>query len=141
MWASPKPPCLALPHPLPTSPCATTRHADRLAADIGQFIQGMLSGGSVPDANLIRDAQRMRGSPGSYDYSSPTNDNSPAVEASAASEGQAASDDENQAIQQMNDTNALTASMAAAEQQTKRRTSQPCKRRSTPACDGAGDVC
>ena len=71
MWASPKPPCLALPHPLPTSPCATTRHADRLAADIGQFIQGMLSGGPVPDANLIRDAQRMRGSPGSYDYSSP----------------------------------------------------------------------
>jgi hypothetical protein len=88
-----------------------------LGADIGQFIQGMLSGGPVPYANLIRDAQRMRGSPGSYDFSSPTYDDSPAVAASAASEAQAASDAENQAIQQMNDTNAMTASMAAAEEQ------------------------
>ncbi len=84
-----------------------------LGADIGQFIQGMLSGDPGPYANLIRDAQRMHGSPGSYDFSSSTYDTSPA----AASEAQAGSDAENRAIQQMNDTNALTASMAAAEQQ------------------------
>jgi hypothetical protein len=88
-----------------------------LGVDIGQFIQGMLSGGPIPYANLIRGAQRLRGSPGSYDFSSPTYDNSPAVAASAASETQAASDGENQAIQQMNDTNAITALMAAAEEQ------------------------
>ncbi len=77
----------------------------------------MLGGGRVPYANLIRDAQSMRGSSGSYDFSSPTDDTSSASAASAGNDAQAASDAENQAIQEMNDTNALTASMAAAEEQ------------------------
>jgi hypothetical protein len=91
----------------------------RLNADIGQFIRGMLGGGPVPYANLIRDVQRMpasRASAGSsyspsYDYSTE------APTSCAACDAQAASDQEVQAIQQMNDTNALTASMAAAEEQ------------------------
>jgi hypothetical protein len=87
--------------------------------DIGQFIQGMLGGGPVPYANLIRDVQRMPASRGSSGSSySPSYDNSPTVDtSSAASDSQPASDAENQAIQQMNDTNALNASMAAAEQE------------------------
>jgi hypothetical protein len=89
----------------------------RLGNDVGQFIAGMLGGGPVPYANLIRDAQSMRGSSGSYDYSAPTDDTSSASAASAGNDAQAASDAENQAIQEMNDTNALTASMAAAEEQ------------------------
>ncbi|MGC1349410.1 MAG: hypothetical protein WA858_06490 [Xanthobacteraceae bacterium] len=52
---------------------------------------------------------------GSYDYSSPSYDNSATI--ATGNDAQAASDAENQAIQQMNDTNALTASMAAAEEQ------------------------
>ena len=52
---------------------------------------------------------------GSYDYSSPSFDNSAPI--ATGNDAQAASDAENQAIQQMNDTNALTASMAAAEEQ------------------------
>src|SRR5208282_6135554 len=79
----------------------------QLNVDIAQFVQGMLSGGPVPYANLIRDVQRMpasRGSPGSsyspsYDYSTATD------ESSAARDSQAAADAENQAIQSMNDTN------------------------------------
>jgi hypothetical protein len=90
-------------------------------ADLGQFIQSMLGGGwPVQYTNLMRDALRAPAShrsSGSYDWSpSPSYDNSFAA-SSAASDSQAASDAENQAIQQMNDTNALTASMAAAEQQ------------------------
>jgi hypothetical protein len=49
---------------------------------------------------------------------SPSYDNSPAiVESSAARDAHAASDAESQAIQSMNDTNALSASMAAAQAQ------------------------
>jgi hypothetical protein len=84
--------------------------------DIGQFIQGMLGGGPVPYANLARDVERMRGSGGgSYAYSAPSYDNPAPI--AAGNDAQAASDAENQVIQQMNDTNALTASMAAAEAQ------------------------
>jgi hypothetical protein len=92
---------------------------NQLGLDIGQFIQGMLGGGPVPYANLIRDVQRMPASRGSSGSSySPSYDNSPTVDtSSAASDSQPASDAENQAIQQMNDTNALNASMAAAEQE------------------------
>jgi hypothetical protein len=89
---------------------------NQLGFDIGQFIQGMLGGGPVPYANLMRDVARAHGSSGSS-YS-PSYDNSPAIDVgSAARDSQAAADAENQAIQQMNDTNALNASMAAAEQQ------------------------
>jgi hypothetical protein len=92
---------------------------NQLGLDIRQFIQGMLGGGPVPYANLIRDVQRMPASRGSSGSSySPSYDNSPTVDtSSAASDSQPASDAENQAIQQMNDTNALNASMAAAEQE------------------------
>jgi len=91
---------------------------NQIGLDIGQFIQGMLGGGPVPYANLIRDVRNAPASGGgSYDWSSsPSYDASSAV-SSAASDEQALSDAENQAIQQMNDTNALTASMAAAEEE------------------------
>jgi hypothetical protein len=90
---------------------------DQLNVDVAQFVRGMLGGGPVPYANLVRDVRGMRGT-GAYagsDYSPPTYDTS--VTASGASDAQAASDAENQAIQSMNDTNALNASMAAAEQE------------------------
>jgi hypothetical protein len=89
-----------------------------LNADLGPFIQSML--GAFPQySGLIQNAMRARGSrrsSGSSDWS-PTYDNSPDVSvSSAAADSQAASDAENQAIQSMNDTNAMNASMAAAEQ-------------------------
>jgi hypothetical protein len=89
--------------------------------DVGQFIQSMLGGPLPPQyAQIVRNAVResaSRRSSGSYEYS-PSYDNSPTVDSgSAAAESQAASDAENQAIEQMNDTNAMNASMAAAEQQ------------------------
>jgi hypothetical protein len=93
----------------------------QLNADIGQFIQSMLGGGPVAYSRLVQDAMRARPSSrsqGSYDWSAPSYDSSPAIdESSAAQQSQAASDAENQAIQSMNDTNAMNASMAAAEQQ------------------------
>jgi hypothetical protein len=91
---------------------------NQLGLDIRQFIQGMLGGGPVPYANLIRDVQRMPVSRGSSGSSyAPSYNNSPTVDTSSAAASQTSSDDENQAIQQMNDENALNASMAAAEQQ------------------------
>jgi hypothetical protein len=90
---------------------------DQLNVDVAQFVRGMLGGGPIPYANLVRDVRGMHGT-GTYagsDYASPTYDTS--VTASSASDAQAASDAENQAIQSMNDTNALNASMAAAEQE------------------------
>jgi hypothetical protein len=90
---------------------------DQLNVDVAQFVRGMLGGGPIPYAKLVRDVRGMRGT-GTYagsDYSSPTYDTS--VPDSGAATAQAASDAENQAIQSMNDTNAMTASMAAAEQQ------------------------
>jgi hypothetical protein len=88
---------------------------NQLNVDIAQFVRGMLGGGPVPYGNLVRDVRNMRGT-GTYegpDYSSPTYDTS--VPDSGAAAAQAASDAEVQAIQSMNDTNAQTASMAAAE--------------------------
>src|SRR6202453_2810270 len=90
---------------------------DQLNVDVAQFVRGMLGGGPIPYAKLVRDVRGMRGT-GTYagsDYSSPTYDTS--LPDSGAAAAQAASDAENQAIQSMNDTNAMTASMAAAEQQ------------------------
>ena len=102
---------------------------ERVRVDVGQFIQSMLGGGwPVPAAyaNLVRDAMRAsaaRGSAAVSDYSpsydmAPSSDTSAAVDNRAAA-SQAAADAaaESQAIQQMNDTNALTASMAAAQAQ------------------------
>ena len=79
---------------------------DQLNVDVAQFVRGMLGGGPIPYANLVRDVRGMRGT-GTYtgsDYSSPTYDTS--VPDSGAAAAQAASDAENQAIQSMNDTNA-----------------------------------
>jgi hypothetical protein len=77
-------------------------------ADLGQFIEGFFGGAlGVPPAR----GGNYEASP-SYDASTTTVDTS-----SAAADAQAASDAEVQAIQQMNDTNALNASMAAAEEQ------------------------
>ena len=92
--------------------------AGRLNADVAQFVRGMLGGGPVPYANLVRDVRGLRGSGGgSYDWSSsPSYDSSPPA-GCASCDAQAASDAEVQAIQQMNDINALNASMAAAEEQ------------------------
>ncbi len=89
----------------------------QLNIDIGRFIHGMLGGGPVPYADLVRDVQRMpvtRGTAGSsyspsYDYSAGT------AASCAACDSQAASDQEVQEIQQLNDTNAMNASNAAAE--------------------------
>jgi hypothetical protein len=93
---------------------------NQLNVDISQFISGMLGGGPVPYANLVRDVRGMRGTgtAAGSDYSAafdtPVDTSVPDSGAAAA---QAASDAEVQAIQSMNDTNAMTASMAAAEEQ------------------------
>lgn len=96
----------------------TPRVGGQLNADIGQFIQGMLAGGPVPYANLVRDVRNLPASSGTDDYS-PIYDPAPAAGpiGCASCDAQAASDEEVQEIQQMNDTMALTASMAAAEQE------------------------
>lgn len=87
-------------------------------ADIGQFIPSMFGGGPVQYSGLVRDTMKARSSgrsSGSYGWS-PSYDSSPAIDtSSAASDSQAASDAEAQAIQSMNDTNAMNASVAAAE--------------------------
>jgi hypothetical protein len=90
--------------------------------DLGQLIQGFFGGFLSPQytrqiaAAAARGSASHRGS-GTYD-SSPSYDYTSTTDtSSAATDAQAASDAENQAIQQMNDTNALNASMAAAEQE------------------------
>jgi hypothetical protein len=88
----------------------------QLNPDLGSFIQSMFGGGFPQYSGLVRNATRAsRGSQGSYD-SSPSYDASFGA-SSAGTDAQAASDSEAQAIQSMNDTNSLNASMAAAEQQ------------------------
>jgi hypothetical protein len=88
-----------------------------LNADPGPFIQSMFGGGFAQYSGPIQNATRApasRRSRGSYDWS-PSYDASFGA-SSAATDSQAASDAEAQAIQSMNDTSALNASMAAAEQ-------------------------
>ena len=73
---------------------------------VAQFFQGLFGGGAPVKAS--------RGSAATSDWVDvPSPDNS----AAANTDAQAASDAEVQAIQQMNDQNALNASMQAAEQQ------------------------
>ena len=98
----------------PRAPVAP--YAAPFGGDIGQIFQSMLGGVPVQYQGLVRNAMRTRpgrGSQGSYGGSSdwtPSYDtSSPAIDNS--------SNDEAQAIQSMNDTNAMNASMAAAEQQ------------------------
>jgi hypothetical protein len=96
----------------------TPQPRGQLNVDVARFIQGMLGGGPVPYANLIRDARSVSGgasggySP-AYDYSTPATDNS----ASDPVQAQLNSDAELQAINDMNAINAQNASMAAAEEQ------------------------
>jgi hypothetical protein len=75
-------------------------------ADIGQFMQSMFGGGPVQYSRLTQNAMRARPS---Y-RSSGSSDWSPSY-------AQAASDAANQAMQSLNDENALNASTAAAEAQ------------------------
>ena len=92
----------------------------QMNADIGQFIQSMLGGGPVQYSRLTQAAMRARSSQrsaASTDWS-PSYDSSLAVDTSSSgTDAQAASDASNQAIQSMNDENALNASTAAAEAQ------------------------
>ena len=106
-------------HPRPATQIAL-RSRNQLNADIGQFIQSMLGGGPVRYSRLTQDAMRARPShrsAGSADWS-PSYDSSPAIDSSSSNtDSQAASDAANQAIQSMNDENALNGSVAAAEAQ------------------------
>jgi hypothetical protein len=90
-------------------------------ADYARYIQYMLGGGwPAFYANVVHVAGKPAASRGhavSPAYV-PSYDSSPAIDASsAAREAQAAADAEDAAIRSMNDTNAMTASMAAAQQQ------------------------
>jgi hypothetical protein len=89
-------------------------------ADIGQFMQSMFGGGPVQYSRLTQNAMRARPSyrsSGSSDWS-PSYDSSPPIDTSSAgTDAQAASDAANQAMQSLNDENALNASTAAAEAQ------------------------
>jgi hypothetical protein len=98
----------------PRTPAAP--YAAPFGGDIGQIFQSMLGGLPAQYQGLVRNAMRARpgrGSHGAYDGSSdwsPSYDTpSPAIDNSA--------NDEAQAIQSMSDSNAMNASMAAAEQQ------------------------
>ena len=86
--------------------------------DVAQFVRGMLGGGPIPFANLARDVRSLPASGGSYDYS-PSYDYSTAVDTTSniGTDTAAAALQEDESIQEMNDTNAMTASMAAAEEE------------------------
>jgi len=100
-----------IPHARTVTRIAPRLPSGQFNADLGQFFQSMFGGGPVQYSRL------SHRSAGSSDWS-PSYDSSPAVDTSSAStDAQAASDASNQAIQSMNDENALNASMAAAEQQ------------------------
>lgn len=91
----------------------------QLDAGIAQFFQSMFGGGwPVQYYGLVRTAVASASHQSASSYDSPTSyeTSSPTTVDTSASD-QAASDAEVQAIQSMNDTNALNASMAAAEQQ------------------------
>jgi hypothetical protein len=92
----------------------------RPQVDPARLVQYLLGGGWPAFYGQVVHLARTAPSHGTYvpSYSSPTYDTTPAVDpSSAARDAQAAADAVNQAIQQMNDVNALNASMAAAEQQ------------------------
>jgi hypothetical protein len=82
---------------------------DQFGADLGQFLQSMFGGGVPMRYARSHPSSRRSGGADSFD-------NSPSVDTSST-DAQAASDAEAQAIQSMNDTNAMNASMAAAEAQ------------------------
>jgi len=98
---------IATEHLAPRRPHALAQRP----VDLGQIIQSLFSGGLAVGVS--------RSSPGtyeaspSYDYSTPVDTTPTFNDAQAAADAAA----ENEAIQSMNDTNAMTASMAAAEEQ------------------------
>lgn len=84
--------------------------------DVGQIIQSIFGGGPLQYSALAQNAGRGRTahrSTGSDDWS-PSYDSSPTIDYGSSASDSSASD---AAIQSMNDTNAMNASMAAAEQQ------------------------
>jgi hypothetical protein len=84
--------------------------------DVGRFVQAMIGGGPWPGIG-IRLPRHARWDRGTYvPQDSPTYDTSPPPDYSGEAQAAAALA-ESQAIQQMNDSMALTASMQAAEQQ------------------------
>jgi hypothetical protein len=114
------------PHGVQVSRALTAVHSAKelpqargqLNVDVARFIQGMLGGGPVPYADLVRDVRSMPGSASSgytpsYDSSTAATDNA----ASDAAQAQAAADEELQTIEEINDIDAQTASMAAAEEE------------------------
>jgi hypothetical protein len=107
-WQGRAPLHVAARRPLPA--------AGRLNVDVAQFVRGMLGGGPVPYANLVRDVRSLRGAGGgSYDWSSSPTYSTDSGTSNIGTDTAAAALEEDQTIQQMNDTNAETASMAAAE--------------------------
>jgi hypothetical protein len=82
---------------------------DQFGAGLGQFIQSMFGGGVPMRYARSQPSYRPSGTSESFDASPPVD--------TGSNDAQAASDAEAQAIQSMNDTNALNASMAAAEAQ------------------------
>ena len=101
-----------IPHARTVTRIAPRLPSGQFNADLGQFFQSMFGGGPVQYSRLTQTDPQV-----SSDWS-PSYDNSPAVDTSSAgTDAQAASDAANQAIQSMNDENALNASMAAAEAQ------------------------
>jgi hypothetical protein len=106
-WQTRAPLHVAAPRPLP---------AGRLNVDVAQFVRGMLGGGPIPYANLVRDVRSLRATGGgSSDWSSSPTYSTDAPANNIGTDEAALSLQEDQSIQQMNDTNAETASMAAAE--------------------------
>ncbi len=80
---------------------------------IAQIFQGLFGLPIPVTVGAARDIED-----GSYDWSPSYDDSSPTIDDnSAAINAQTAADEENQEIQSMNDTNALNASMAAAEEE------------------------
>jgi hypothetical protein len=100
-------------HVAPRAPVAPT--AAPFGGDIGQIFQSMLGGVPVQYQGVVRNAMRDRSGRGSQDSYSGSSDPSPSYDTSSPAIDN--SNAEAQAIQSINDENALNASMAAAEQQ------------------------
>jgi hypothetical protein len=98
---------------VPHAPAAS--YAAPFGGDIGQIIQSMLGGIPVQYQGAVRNAMRGRPARGSQDSYGGSSDWSPSYDTSSPAIDN--SNAEAQAIQSMNDENALNASMAAAEQQ------------------------
>lgn len=97
----------------PRAPVAP--YAAPFGGDIGQIFQSMLGGVPAQYQGVVRNAMRGRPGRGSQDSYGSAPDPSPSYDTPSPAIDN--SNEEAQAIQSMNDENALNASMAAAEQQ------------------------